>query len=262
MRILVSNDDGIHANGIKVLVEALGKEHEVYVVAPDRERSASGHSLTMQTPLRVEEVELIDGAKQCWATTGTPGDCVKLAISAILSEDKKPDLVISGINHGPNLGGDILYSGTVSCAMEGALMGIPSVAISLASLEHERENFRVSADFMVKLLKKLENYKIPDKTVLNINVPGLAKSDIIDAVATELGGRMYTDCYDKRIDPRGKVYYWLAGELVTETEDSSTDIAAIRNNKISITPITYDMTRRGYLEELETNLCCNIDNWF
>lgn len=262
MRILVSNDDGIYANGIKVLVEALGKEHEVYVVAPDRERSASGHSLTMQTPLRVEEVELMEGAKKCWATTGTPGDCVKLAISAILPEDKKPELVISGINHGPNLGGDILYSGTVSCAMEGALMGIPSVAISLASIEHDRENFRVSADFMVKLLKKLENYKIPDKTVLNINVPGLAKSDIIDAVATELGGRMYTDCYDKRIDPRGKVYYWLAGELVTETEDSSTDIAAIRNNKISITPITYDMTRRGYLEELETNLCCNIDNWF
>lgn len=262
MRILVSNDDGIHANGIKVLVEALGKEHEVYVVAPDRERSASGHSLTMQTPLRVEEVELMDGAKKCWATTGTPGDCVKLAISAILPEEKKPELVISGINHGPNLGGDILYSGTVSCAMEGALMGIPSVAISLASLEHDRENFRVSADFMVKLLKKLENYKIPDKTVLNINIPGLAKSDIIDAVATELGGRMYTDCYDKRIDPRGKVYYWLAGELVTETDDSSTDIAAIRNNKISITPITYDMTRRGYLEELETNLCCNIDNWF
>ena len=262
MRILVSNDDGIHANGIKVLVETLGKEHEVYVVAPDRERSASGHSLTMQTPLRVEDVEVMEGVRQCWATTGTPGDCVKLAVSAILPKDKKPDLVISGINHGPNLGGDILYSGTVSCAMEGALMGIPSVAISLASLEHDIENFRVPAEFMVKLLKKLESYKIPDKTVLNINVPGLAKTDIIDAVATELGGRMYTDCYDKRIDPRGKVYYWLAGELVTEAEDSSTDIAAIRNNKISITPITYDMTRRGYLDELEANLCCNIESWF
>ena len=165
MRILVSNDDGIHANGIKVLVEALGKEHEVYVVAPDRERSASGHSLTMQTPLRVEDVEVMEGARQCWATTGTPGDCVKLAVSAILPKDKKPDLVISGINHGPNLGGDILYSGTVSCAMEGALMGIPSVAVSLASLEHDIENFRVPAEFMVKLLKKLESYKIPDKTV-------------------------------------------------------------------------------------------------
>lgn len=262
MRILVSNDDGILANGLRVLVEALGTEHDVYVVAPDRERSASGHSLTMHTPLRVEEAETMKGAKRCWATTGTPGDCVKIAVSAILSESEKPDLVISGINHGPNLGGDILYSGTVSCAMEGALMGIQSVAISLASLNHEIENFRVPAEFMLKLLKKLENYKIPDKTILNINVPDISKDDIIDAVSTELGGRMYTDCYDKRTDPRGKVYYWLAGELVADNESSKTDISAIRNNKISITPITYDMTRREFLDDLENELCCNIKSWF
>ena len=179
MKILISNDDGILSNGIRALIEALSPCHEVYVVAPDRERSAAGHSLTLHTPLRVEEVEPKYGAKRCWMTTGTPGDCVKLAINAILSEEEKPDLVISGINHGPNLGADILYSGTVSCAMEGALMGIQSVAISLASLNHESENFRVAAEFMLKLLKKLENYKIPEKTVLNINVPGLSKDDII-----------------------------------------------------------------------------------
>lgn len=262
MKILISNDDGIQANGIKALVEALGKEHDVYVVAPDRERSASGHSLTMHTPLRVDEVDAIKGAKRCWSTSGTPGDCVKIAISAILSEDEKPDLVISGINHGPNLGGDILYSGTVSCAMEGALMGYQSIAVSLASLNFDSENFRMPAEFMTKLIKKLENYTIPSKTILNINIPALAKEDIVDAVATEMGGRMYTDCYDKRIDPRGKVYYWLAGELITEHENALTDIMAIRDNKVSITPITYDMTRKGFLDDLENELCCDIKTWF
>lgn len=262
MKILISNDDGIQANGINVLVKILGREHDVYVVAPDRERSASGHSLTMHTPLRVDEVETIEGAKRCWSTSGTPGDCVKIALSAILSEEEKPDLVISGINHGPNLGGDILYSGTVSCAMEGALMGYQSIAVSLASLNHDSENFRMPAEFVAKLIKKLKNYTIPPKTILNINIPALDKEDIIDAVATEMGGRMYTDCYDKRVDPRGKVYYWLAGELVTENENSNTDIVAIRNNKISITPITYDMTRRGHLDNLQSELCCDIKTWF
>lgn len=262
MKILISNDDGIQANGIKVLVETLGREHDVYVVAPDRERSASGHSLTMHTPLRVDEIEAMQGAKCCWSTSGTPGDCVKIALSAILSEEEKPDLVISGINHGPNLGGDILYSGTVSCAMEGALMGYQSIAVSLASLEHDSENFRVPAEFVSKLIRRLENYTIPSKTILNINIPALAKEDIVDAIATEMGGRMYTDCYDKRIDPRGKVYYWLAGELITEQENKLTDIIAIRDNKVSITPITYDMTRKGFLDELENELCCDIKTWF
>ena len=113
MKILISNDDGIAANGIKALSETLGEEHEVYVIAPDRERSAAGHSLTLHTPLRVEELEAINGIKRAWVTTGTPGDCVKIGLSAILAEDELPDIVISGINHGPNLGSDILYSGTV-----------------------------------------------------------------------------------------------------------------------------------------------------
>ena len=132
MKILVSNDDGILSNGIRALIEALSPCHDVYVIAPDRERSAAGHSLTLHTPLRVEEVESKYGAKRCWMTTGTPGDCVKLAINAILDKDELPDLVISGINHGPNLGADILYSGTVSCAMEGAMMGYPSIEIGRA----------------------------------------------------------------------------------------------------------------------------------
>jgi len=263
MNILVSNDDGILSNGIRALIEGLSPYHNVYVVAPDRERSAAAHSLTLHTPLRVEEVEPKYGAKKCWMTTGTPSDCVKLAINAILSEDEKPDFVISGINHGPNLGADILYSGTVSCAMEGAMMGYPSISTSLASLRNNYEDFMFASEFIAQFLKRLDKYKIPSKTILNINIPALEKEDIAGIAITELGNRIITDDYEKRIDPRGKVYYWLAGKLINEPEDVSTDIAAIRNNKISITPITYDMTRKNIMHELETSLCNeNICEWF
>lgn len=263
MKILVSNDDGILSNGIRALIEALAEKNDVYVVAPDRERSAAGHSLTLHTPLRVEEVEAKYGAKRCWMTTGTPGDCVKLAVNAILDENEKPDLVISGINHGPNLGADILYSGTVSCAMEGAMMGLPSIATSLASLKTEYEDFKFAASFVAELITRLDAYKIPPKTILNINIPGLEKDDIAGIAITELGNRIFTDDYEKRVDPRGKVYYWMAGELINEPEDASTDIAAIRNNMISITPVTYEMTRVNIIKELDETLCKeNICNWF
>ena len=264
MKILISNDDGILANGIHALIEALSAAgHEVYVVAPDRERSAAGHSLTLHTPLRVEEVEPKYGAKRCWITTGTPGDCVKLAINAILSDDEKPDLVISGINHGPNLGADILYSGTVSCAMEGAMMGYQSIATSLASMKTDYEDFKVTASIIATLIDKLDTYKIPPRTILNINVPGLEKEDIAGIAVTELGSRMFTDEYERRIDPRGKVYYWMAGELITEPDDANTDISAVRNNLISVTPITYEMTRMNIMKDLESNLCKDdFCNWF
>ena len=156
MNILISNDDGIAANGIRVLTEELSKKHNVYVIAPDRERSAAGHSLTLHTPLRVEEIdETQTGAKKTWVTTGTPGDCVKIGVSAILSKEEQPDFVISGINHGPNLGADILYSGTVSCAMEGAMLGIPSIAVSLASMHSDYEDFRFAAQFTSSLLENV-----------------------------------------------------------------------------------------------------------
>lgn len=263
MKILVSNDDGILSNGIRALIEALSSAHDVYVVAPDRERSAAGHSLTLHTPLRVEEIDPKYGAKRCWMTTGTPGDCVKLAINAILSDDENPDLVISGINHGPNLGADILYSGTVSCAMEGAMLGYPSIATSLASLRNEYEDFKFASLFIAELLNKLSGYKIPPKTILNVNVPGLEKEDIAGVAITELGSRVFTDDYEKRIDPRGKVYYWMAGELINQPENDTTDIAAIRNNKISITPVTYEMTRTDIINSLDSVLCKeDVCSWF
>ncbi|MDR1167711.1 MAG: 5'/3'-nucleotidase SurE [Heliobacteriaceae bacterium] len=255
MKILIANDDGIAANGIRALTEALACDHEVYVIAPDRERSAAGHSLTLHTPLRVEELAPFMGAKRAWVTTGTPGDCVKIGINAILGADEQPDAVISGINHGPNLGADILYSGTVSCAMEGAMMGVPSIAVSLASMRSEYEDFRFTGKFINSLLKKMHEFTFPPKGILNINTPALSAEDIAGVAITELGRRMFTDTYEKRTDPRGKVYYWMAGELISEPTDANTDIAAVRNNMISVTPVTFEMTKRSFMADLENVLC-------
>ncbi len=262
MKILISNDDGVMAEGIKALVSELSKEHDVYVVAPDRERSAAGHSLTLHTPIRVEELESKFGAKRIWITSGTPGDCVKIGINAILADEEKPDIIISGINHGPNLGTDILYSGTVSCAMEGAMMGYPSVAVSLASMSSEPELFQNVAKFVAKFLHKIKEFNFPPKTILNINVPGIMPEDLAGVAITRLGGKMFTDEYDKRVDPRGKVYYWMAGELIKACENDDSDINAMRWNKVSITPITFEMTHSIVIPELEKALCKeNIIDW-
>lgn len=262
MKILLSNDDGVMAEGIKALATELSKEHEVYIIAPDRERSAAGHSLTLHTPIRVEELEAKFGAKRIWVTSGTPGDCVKIGINAILGEDEKPDLIISGINHGPNLGSDILYSGTVSCAMEGAMMGYPSIAVSLASMSSEPELFKNVAQFMRKFVHKVKEFNFPKKSILNINVPGLMPEDLAGIAITRLGGKMFTDEYDKRVDPRGKVYYWMAGELIRQCENDDSDINALRWNKVSVTPITFEMTLDSVIPELENALCNDeICNW-
>lgn len=263
MKILISNDDGITATGIKVLSEALAQEHDVYVVAPDRERSAAGHSLTLQTPLRVEELENKNGIKRIFVTTGTPGDCVKIGINALLEKNELPDIVISGINHGPNLGSEILYSGTVSCAMEGAMIGYPSIAVSLAGLKFEPDDFRFAGKFMLALLHKLKTFKFPPKTILNVNIPALEEEDIGGVAITELGGKLFTNTYEKRIDPRGKVYYWLAGELINVPAHTRTDISAIKNNKISITPVTYEMTSTSLINSLKESLCNDdICEWY
>ncbi len=264
MNILISNDDGIGANGIRALSEELSKKHNVYIVAPDRERSAAGHSLTIHTPLRVEELDKGEyGSTRAWVTTGTPGDCVKIAVNAILEDSEKPDLVISGINHGPNLGADILYSGTVSCAMEGAMMGYPSIAVSLATMQAEYEDFKFPAQFVNSLVDKLKDFKFPTKSILNVNIPKLDAEDISGVAITELGRKIFTDDYEKRIDPRGKVYYWMAGELMSEPAGAQTDLAAIQNNKISITPVTYEITRKDTIEVLDSLLCAKgACNWY
>lgn len=255
MKILVSNDDGIVANGIRALVEALSVENDVYVVAPDRERSAAGHSLTLHTPIRVEELDPKYGAKRNWVTTGTPGDCVKIALNAILAPEEKPDFVISGINHGPNLGTDILYSGTVSCALEGAMAGYRAIAVSLASLSAEPEDFVVPAQVIAKLLPKIKEMDFPAKCILNINIPALEEDEIAGIAISTLGNKMFTDNYERRVDPRGKVYYWMAGELIKHDENDNSDLSAIRSNMISITPVTFEITHKSVMKQLEDMLC-------
>lgn len=250
MRILISNDDGIYAPGIKALATRLAEEpqHEVYVVAPDRERSATGHALTLHKPLRVEEIDIPGKMRGCWSTTGTPSDCVKLAISVLL--EQKPDLVISGINNGANLGAEVLYSGTVAGAMEGAFLNVPSIAVSMVTKD-QGKHFDVAADFMARFISVYKSSMFGAKTMININVPSLPAEKIKGVKVTELGVRGYNDWFEKRHDPRGRDYYWLTGHAIEEGEAETSDAHAIYNDIISITPVTFNMTDRKALPALE-----------
>ena len=248
LRILVSNDDGVYARGIRTLATRLAedKNNEVHVVAPDRERSATGHALTLHKPLRVEEVALEGNVKSSWLTTGTPSDCVKFAVDVLLKEPV--DYVVSGINAGPNLGSEILYSGTVSAAMEGAFLDIPSIAVSLGG--GGNRNYDLAADFVARLVTILPKAKFVGKTLLNVNVPNLPAEQIKGVCVTKLGVRAYNDYYEKRVDPRGKVYYWLAGEVIEGGEEENTDAWCVSHGMISVTPIQFNMTDFKMLEKL------------
>jgi 5'-nucleotidase len=216
MKILVSNDDGIFAAGIRELANALAEAgHQVSVVCPDRERSATGHGLTLHKPLRAEPIDTIfDKRVQAWACSGTPADCVKLALDALM--DTPPDLVLSGINQGANLGSDVLYSGTVSAAMEGVLEGISSIAFSLASFGFRQ--FQPASAFACRLVEHLMRYPLAMPVLLNVNIPPVAADAIKGVVVARLGVRRYIDLFEKRIDPRGQTYYWLAGEVLEEDD--------------------------------------------
>lgn len=257
MKILISNDDGIFAQGIRTLANTLARAgHDVSVVCPDRERSATGHGLTLHQPIRAEIVESVfDPAIKAWACSGTPADCVKLALWALL--DQKPDLVLSGINHGSNLGTDVLYSGTVSAAMEGMIEGIPSIAFSLASYTHQ--DFQPAANFAQTLLLQISKQPLPEPMLLNINIPAVKQEEITGVTLARQGIRRYIDIFQKRLDPRGKTYYWLAGELLEEVEETTesslshdipTDVEAIRQHFITITPLQYNLTNVAGLNQL------------
>jgi 5'-nucleotidase len=241
--ILISNDDGIRSEGIKSLVRALRTLGEVYVVAPDRERSAASHSLTLHRPLRAEKV----GPRQ-FAVDGTPTDCITLAVGGILPG--RPSIVVSGINKGWNLGEDISYSGTVSAAMEGTLLGIPSVAISLVA--REKFDFKVAADFAVRLVRRVLKKGLPKDTLLNVNVPQMPPSKKIKGYKfTRQGKRVFDDVVVEKVDPRGKKYYWIGGDMVKWEGGRDTDFYAISKGYISITPVHLDMTNYSSMRELK-----------
>ncbi|MCP2730719.1 5'/3'-nucleotidase SurE [Limnofasciculus baicalensis] len=258
MKLLISNDDGIFALGIRTLADTLAAAgHDVTVICPDRERSATGHGLTLHDPIRAEVIDGIFHPKiKAWSCSGTPSDCIKLGLGALI--DSPLDFVLSGINHGSNLGTDVLYSGTVSAAMEGVIEGIPSIAFSLTS--YKSQEFEVAAIFAKNLIDQLSAQPLPNLMLLNVNIPPVKLSEIAGVKITRQGIRRYFDTFEKRVDPRGKTYYWLAGEAVEDLEqpthihlpdDVPTDVQAIREKYITITPLQYNLTDTASVYSLQ-----------
>ena len=242
MRVLVSNDDGVDAPGIQILAEALRRAvHEVMVVAPDRDRSGASNSLTLDVPIRTRRID----AQTC-AVAGTPTDCVHLALTGMLDYD--PDIVVSGINNSANLGDDVIYSGTVSAAMEGRFLGLPAVAVSLVTQNHEAHHFETAARAAVEIVARLKADPLPADTILNVNVPDLAWADVLGFEVTRLGNRHRSEPCVPQNDPRGRTVYWIGPAGPEQDAGAGTDFHAVRTGHISITPIQVDLTRYQALD--------------
>ena len=241
--ILVTNDDGIHSKGIIVLVKALQEIGNIFVVAPDSEQSAVAHSLTLHRPLRVDKIK-----KNFYAVDGTPADCIHLGVNTILP--KRPRLIVSGINKGGNLADDIIYSGTVSAAFEGTLLGIPSFAISLVSRSHFK--FDVAARFALRVARYIMKWGLPRNTFLNINVPNLDEKEIKSYKITQQGKLIHDGGgVIEKVDPRGRKYYWIGGGEMIFDKGRNTDVEAISKSHISITPLNLDLTNHSSIRELK-----------
>jgi len=241
MNILISNDDGIHARGLRVLADALSSLGEVWVVAPDRERSAASHSLTLNRPLRVTKVG------PTWYTVdGTPTDCIALGVMGMIK--RKFDLVASGINLGANMGDDVTYSGTVSAAFEATLLGLPAFAISVAA--QRRVDFAAAGRVAVLLTELIAKNGLPTDTLLNVHVPNLRPSQIKGIAITHQGRRRYGEIIVRKVDPRGKAYYWIGGKEPSWEPSEESDYAAVTSGFISVTPLHLDLTNPTALKEL------------
>ncbi len=246
MKVLVTNDDGIMSEGIAVLAQEIAKIAEVLVVAPDVERSATGHAITIRNPLWAKEVKF--GEKFFgYAVNGTPADCVKLGIQAI-SKDEKVDLVLSGVNKGANLGTDVMYSGTVSGALEGAMMGVPSIAISSCSASNP--NFLSAAKVTIELLKHLDLKEFPDFSALNVNVPAILYDEIKGFKLTRQSKRRFQDFFEARKDPFGNTYYWMLGEIIEDDPGEDADYYAVENKYVSVTPLTIFHNNYDFMDKL------------
>ncbi len=241
--ILLSNDDGIYSEGLIRLKENLKREHLVYTVAPEKERTCIGHAVTLHKPLRIKEI-----SEDTYTTNGTPADCILLAVYKILPG--RPDLVISGINRGPNMGQDINYSGTVAAAKEGAFLGIPSMAVSIAA----RDNFYFNdaASLIKRIMVVMEGKDIPfEEIFLNINIPNMPYDRVKGFMVTKLGKRIYNDIITERVDPRGKKYYWIGGNSDRYHNEEGTDFFAVENGYVSVTPLGLDATGIDFIDVLK-----------
>jgi 5'-nucleotidase len=239
MRILITNDDGIQSPGISAVAHALSAIGEVWIVAPDRERTAVAHAVTLHKPLRLHRV-----AARTFAVNGTPVDCVNLALLKIMP--KPPSVVVSGINQGVNLGDDVMYSGTVSAAMEGTILGVPSVAVSQEGKHVFR--FAVGATYAARVVRLVLDQGLPEETLLNVNIPDRPRRAIKGARITCLSRRRFHNPIIEKLDPHGRKYYWIAGERVSWSRSKEADHEAIEDGFVSITPIRLDSTHHGVLD--------------
>jgi len=249
--IIVTNDDGIDSPGLLALKQALTGVGQVSVIAPDHNWSAAGHSKTMHKPLRINKVHLADG-DHAYSTDGAPSDCVAIAILGFLQQ--KVDLVVSGINKGSNMGDDITYSGTVAAAMEGVIWGVPAIAVSLDGYvpeEPELNNFALAGQVAARIAARVLRDSWPTDTLLNINVPNVEESEVKGLEVTRLGKRGYRDELIVRTDPFGRHYYWIGGGRPTMVNEPGTDIRALADGKISVTPIHLDLTNHELLPKLK-----------
>ena len=233
MHILISNDDGYLARGLRVLADALAEFAAVTIVAPDRNRSGASNSLTLDSPLRVEQVD-----DDTYFVNGTPTDCVHVAITGLL--DREPDMVVSGINHGANLGDDVLYSGTVAAAMEGRFLGLPAIAVSLVLAGHD--NFALAAAITADLVRQIVDDPLPTDTILNVNVPDRGGGPPCDLDVTRLGFRHKSEPVIKAKDPKGEPIYWIGAAGGGQDVGVGTDFHAIEHGRVSVTPIKIDLT--------------------
>jgi 5'-nucleotidase len=247
MKILLTNDDGIYSEGIQALKSQLDNIAEVIVIAPDRERSTVGHAMTLHKPLRIRPVK-VNGGSEGYSVSGTPADCVVIGLLEIMKH-KRPDLVVSGINRGPNLGDDIIYSGTVSAAMEGAMRNIPSLAISIAAYEDFK--FESAALLAKNLISHLIKDDLPPNLILNINVPNIDYDRIEGIEIIKHGKRVYQNELKIIYDPQGTTHYWLGGDLPEGKIEPDTDFEAIYNHKVSITPLSLDLTNYSIMPKVK-----------
>ena len=242
IRILLTNDDGIHSDGLIKLEEALKELGDVYVVAPASEMSGASHSLTLARPLRIRQLD-----ERHWSVDGTPTDCVTLALNKILSEAERPDICVSGINHGGNLGDDASYSGTVAGAMEATILGVPGLAVSLVA--RENFDFTHAAAFAVIAARKVLEEGLPEGTLLNINLP---PGEIKRVMVTRQGIKNARPIISEHIDPRGKPYFWIGEEYFNLKPDEGTDYYAVKSGYVSVTPLRADMTDHQAMTAIET----------
>tara|TARA_B100001250_G_scaffold6697_1_gene5649 strand:- start:5355 stop:6113 length:759 start_codon:yes stop_codon:yes gene_type:complete len=244
--ILLTNDDGIFSSGIYALWEVVNPISNPFVIAPKNQQSAMSHALTLSKPLRVERIKRVNEFKG-WSVSGTPIDCVKIGLKKFLAV--APDLLVSGINKGSNLGKNIFYSGTVSAAHEGVLNNIPSIAISLNSFQSK--NWECSKAIALKVINYVLQNELPKGTFLNVNIPNCQLKEVKGIIITEQGNQYFNDTFKKRIDPRKSDYYWIDGKIIDKDKDLKFDGYAVANNYVSITPIKYDITSYSYIKNLK-----------